>query len=124
VFDRPTPFVVPFTGSNHTASRQWMGTMNRKMIPGTEDPAPSYGFIYRMKTAFKTNDQGDWFMWEVEDENGEPTIVTDPLVYKMARKIESDFSKGTLRAAKPDLENSDTAASGGGGGNSETSKHI
>ena len=32
-YDNPTPFVIPFSGSNHTASRAWMGLMNRKKTP-------------------------------------------------------------------------------------------
>lgn len=105
VFDRPTPFVIPMSGSQHAASRGWMGSMNRKMVPGTDDPAPSFAYLYRMKTSFKSNDQGDWFMWEIEDENGTPTLVSDVGAYKMARKICDDFSKGVLRAGDADAEN-------------------
>jgi hypothetical protein len=47
--------------------------MNRKVVPGTDLKAPAYGYIYRMKLQFRTNDQGDWFMWDVTDENDEPT---------------------------------------------------
>jgi hypothetical protein len=98
VFERPMPFVIPMSGSGHGASRAWMTLMNRKVVPGTDLKAPSYGFIYRMKLQFRTNDQGDWFMWDVIDENDEPTQLTDPNVYRLARQIEADFSSGKLKA--------------------------
>lgn len=118
VFDRPTPFVIPMSGSNHAASRGWMGSMNRKVVPGTDNTAPSFGYLYRMKTSFKTNDQGDWYAWDIEDENGEPTLVQDMEAYKTARKICDDFSNGALRSAQP--EQSDTAHAT----DSSTSEHI
>jgi hypothetical protein len=97
-FDAPLPFVIPMSGSGHGASRAWMTLMNRKRVPGTDMKSPSYGYLYRMKLQFRTNDQGDWFMWNVDDEGGEPTMLTDPAVYRMARQIESDFTKGILKS--------------------------
>jgi len=98
IFDRPTPFVIPMSGSGHGSSRAWMTLMNRKVVPGTDMKSPSYGYIYRMKLAFRTNDQGDWYMWDVGDENDEPTMLADPATYRLARQIEADFAKGTLKA--------------------------
>lgn len=120
VFDRPTPFVIPMSGSNHTASRGWMGAMNRKIIPGSDEPAPSFGFLYRLRTTFRTNDQGDWYAWDIQDElndNDEPAMVTDVEAYKAARKICDDFSRGTLKAQAPEQELGDDGddARGGGG---------
>lgn len=98
IFDRPMPFVIPMSGSGHGASRAWMSLMNRKVIPNTDLKAPSYSFIYRMKLQFRTNADGDWYMWDVHDENDEPTMLSDPATYRLARQIEGDFAKGTLRA--------------------------
>lgn len=121
VFERPMPFVIPMSGSGHTASRNWMSSMGRKTVPGTDLRAPSYGYIYRMKTVFRTNDQGDWFTWVIEDENDEPTQVTDPAIYRMARQIENDFNKGTLRS---DVMSDDQVDNGGDGGGSKAGEHI
>lgn len=98
VFDRPMPFVIPMSGSGHGSSRAWMTLQNRKVIPGTDLKAPSFAYIYRMKLQFRTNADGDWFMWDIIDENDEPTMLTDPATYRMARQIEADFSKGVLKA--------------------------
>jgi hypothetical protein len=110
-FERPLPFVIPMSGSGHGASRAWMTLQNRKTVPGRDDlKAPSFGYIYRMKLQFNTNDQGDWYMWDVQDENEEPTVLTDPEVYKMARQIQADFEKGTLKAAQMDSDQVDTSS--------------
>jgi hypothetical protein len=98
IFDRPMPFVIPMSGSGHGASRAWMSNMNRKVIPNTDIKAPSYAFIYRMKLQFLTNADGDWYMWDVHDENDEPTMLSDPATYRLARQIEADFAKGKLKA--------------------------
>jgi hypothetical protein len=98
VFERPMPFVIPMSGSGHGSSRAWMSKMNSKFIPNSDQKAPSYGYIYRMKLQYRTNDQGEWYMWDVHDENDEPTMLADPATYKLARQLEADFSRGALRA--------------------------
>jgi hypothetical protein len=126
IFDRPTPFVIPMSGSGHGSSRAWMTLMNRKVVPGTDIKSPSYGYIYRMKLAFRTNDQGDWYMWDVQDENGEPTMLTDPATYRLARQIEADFAKGTLRADQMTGDQVDDGETGQGQNakGQRDSKHI
>lgn len=126
VFDRPLPFVIPMSGSGHSASRNWMSMMGRKTVPGGDMRAPSFGYIYRMKTQFRSNDQGDWFTWLIEDEGNEPTAVSDPAIYRMARQIEADFSKGTLRAGQMEadqVDDGDNGSSGAGGGG-KAAEHI
>jgi hypothetical protein len=124
VFDAPTPFVVPMSGSGHSSSRNWMTLMGRKFIPETDIKAPAYGYIYRMKTIFRTNDQGDWYMWEIVDENDEPTVLTDPTVYRMARQIEHDFGKGKLKSGQADIDSTDIGAGAAGEKESAAGKHI
>jgi hypothetical protein len=115
-FDRPLPFVIPMSGSGHGASRAWMTLQNQKFVPGTDLKAPSYGFIYRMKLQFRTNDQGDWFMWDIVDggDNEEPFQLSDPAVYRMARQIEQDFSSGKLKADQMTNDQVDDGDSGQG----------
>jgi len=125
VFDRPTPFVIPMSGSNHQSSKEWMTAANRKIIPGTDLKAPLYGYIYRMKLKFRTNDQGDWFMWDIQDENGEPTILTDFATMQLANQMSDDFEKGALRADNMTSDQvDDTANAGGGKGGAKAKEHI
>lgn len=114
--DRPAAFVIPMTGSGHGASRAWMTKQTQKVIPGTDIPAPAYGYIYNMKLQFRTNDQGDWFMWDVVDagEDEAPLQLTDPAVFKMAAKICADFESGKLKADSGDQTQVDDSVSGAG----------
>jgi len=107
VTDTPIACVVPMTGSNHTASRAFMGLMNRKLTPKGA-VAPSFSHKYLLKTIAKSNDDGDWFGYVLED-TGE---MVDPEVYLAARNIAKSFQTGAMRAADHDSgvageENSD-----------------
>lgn len=112
------PYVVPMSGSNHTAAKQWMTNIGRKTIPGTDGVrAPLFGFMWRMKTIPKTNDQGDWFGWMIEDED---TFCPDPAAYKMARQLHLDFEAGSKQA---DLGAEETGGDDGDEGG-EAGKHM
>ncbi len=108
-------YVLPMSGSNHTASRAWMGMMNRKRIPGTDKKAPSYAFLYRVKTVPRSNDQGDWFAYEVEDagEDGAEMMVQDLEAYKLARQLHDDFETGKKQAdVAADMASDDLGSTG------------
>lgn len=96
-YDVPTAFVLPMTGSNHTASRAWMGLMNRKKTP-KGNKAASFAYKYLVKTIAKSNDDGDWFGYVVED----TSEMVDPETYLLAREIAGDFAGGKLRAGDHD----------------------
>lgn len=102
VFDQPQAFVVPMSGSGHGASRKWNTAMKGKTIPNSDPPlpAPSYGFIWRMKLEFRTNDQGDWFMWNIVEGGEDETelMLTDVNVARMARQLQKDFESGVKKA--------------------------
>jgi hypothetical protein len=118
-FDRPTPFVIPMSGSNHQASKEWMTLCNRKIIPGTDLKAPLYGYIYRMKLKFRTNDQGDWYMWDIGDEGGVPTMLTDFATMQLADQMSNDFATGAKRADVMSEDQVDDGATGEDGGNKQ-----
>lgn len=40
--DKPLPYVIPMTSTNHTPARQWMSSINEKTIPGSDKPASIY----------------------------------------------------------------------------------
>lgn len=123
VFDSPKPFVIPMSGSGHGASRAWMTKQQKTVtVNGVDYRAPSYAFLYRMKLKFNSNDQGDWYMWDVIDENDVPTRVTDPTLYKMARQLTEDFEKGKKKGANIDDQTQVDGESGAGGGDTSTSR--
>jgi hypothetical protein len=61
--------VVSMTSTSLGCSRQWQTLMKRVKVPhnGTLVVAPSFARIYQLKTAWKKNDQGDWYVWTVSD---------------------------------------------------------
>lgn len=94
------PYIIAMSGSNHNAAKMWMTAIGRKTIPGTDGVrAPLFGYLWRMKTVPKTNDEGDWFAWQIEDED---SFCKDVAAYKMARQLYLDFEAGTKRADTPD----------------------
>lgn len=101
------PAVVSMTSTDHTASRMWMGLMKNKKIPGTDQRAPSFAFVYCLKTTPKSNDKGDWHGWVVEDGMGDGEVVFLPDIedgvelYKAARQLNADFESGAKRAEDP-----------------------
>ena len=95
--EEPIPCVVPMTGSNHGSSRAFMGLMNRKRTP-KGNKSPSFAYKYLLKTIAKSNDDGDWYGYVVED-TGEQV---EPEVYLAARGIALDFRSGKLKSADHD----------------------
>ncbi len=110
--------VVSMTSTDHTASRMWMGLMKDKRIPDSSDRAPSFAYVYCLKTIAKSNDKGDWHGWQVEDGMGDgevtflPDIDNGVELYKLARQLNADFESGKKVAEEP-IEPGDTNASSG-----------
>lgn len=100
-------FVIPFSGSNNGASRAWMGLLKSKRTKNG-NIAPDFAYLYRLTTKFRSNDDGDWYMWQAQDggDNGEPLQATVEQ-YLQGRQLASDFSSGALRADNPDAVDSD-----------------
>lgn len=101
------PAVVSMTSTDHSSSRMWMGLMKNKKIPGTDQRAPSFAYVYCLKTVAKSNDKGDWHGWQVEDGTGDGEVVFLPdldggvELYKQARQLNADFEAGSKRAEDP-----------------------
>lgn len=116
VNDNWTGAVISMSGSNHTASRAWMGLMKDKRIPGSDDRAPSYAYVYCAKTIAKSNDKGDWYGWQIEDGagDGEVTLITTiedgGNLYRAARQLAKDFKSGVKVADAP-IERDDASSS-------------
>ncbi len=102
-----SPAVVSMASTDHGASRMWMGLMKNKKIPGTDKRAPSFAYVYNIKTVAKSNDKGDWHGWAVEDGIGDgevaflPDIEGGVELYKVARQLNADFESGVKQAEAP-----------------------
>lgn len=84
------PFILPFSSTGHTTSRQWMTMMN------DYGGAPSFARKYRLKTRERSNAAGTWFAIDVKDEGW----VT-PEEYLAGRKLHDQFVEGTKVAEAP-----------------------
>lgn len=104
------PFVIPFKGSGHTVSRQWMFMMNGKSIPGVEGPAPSWSCYYRLKTKFKSNTKGEFFVLDPEDAGWVETEAD----YQRGQKLYEGFATGAQKIAAEEEDHAPGGATAGG----------
>lgn len=106
--DQAFPYVIPMSGSGHTASRAWMFLMGTKTIGG--ERAPSWAALYRVKTKFRTNASGEWFTWDVHDAGWVQTEAE----YNRGAALNLSFATGEKSIAAEDEEqpagDPDTAA--------------
>ncbi len=104
LYDTPTPFVIPMSGSQHSASRGWMGLMNRKRTPDGKGIAPSYAYLYRMRTAHRTNGKDNWHGWDITDAGDDGAEMRIDEIdggveaFQEAQKVFQQFNAGVLRA--------------------------
>jgi hypothetical protein len=93
----PEPFIVPFTSTGHTASRKWMSKIKGKLLPDGSDAYPAYCFLYRLKTVYRKNSFGEWYMIDVDDVG---PIESDVDFHRGAALFDA-FNKGEKVAEAP-----------------------
>lgn len=99
------PYILTFSGTGHTVSRQWMSLMGQFTVGAERRIAPSYARRYRLTTVGKSNSKGDWFAFKVDDSGWVPS--TD--IYNMGRDIYERFTTGQLKAEAPEGTGDDEA---------------
>src|ERR1700679_3738000 len=97
VFDKPKPFVLPMTSTNHTPAREWMSLINEKTI--VDKPAAIFTHRYRITTVPKKNDAGSWYMKQITDPglgdgSSGADLVDDIELYRECRRIHDQFKRG------------------------------
>lgn len=106
------PYVIPLSGSGHTASRAFMFLMNSKSISGLDGPAPSFAALYQVVTKAKSNAKGDWMGIEFKDAGWVQTAED----YERGAKLNSQFASGEKAA---DVPLDDEASASGGGASAQ-----
>lgn len=86
------PFVIPFSSTGHTVSRNWMNLMNQVFIPGTNKVAPSYAKTYRLTTVERTKDSNSWFVFKVEDLGDKGWVSKEQ--YLRGKQLFDSFNRG------------------------------
>jgi hypothetical protein len=101
----PAPYVIPFSSTGHTVSRQWMFMMNNKQVNGQR--APSWSCLYRLTTKERSNQAGTWFVFDIADAGWVP----DEARYELGKRLYEAFASGEKAAEAPQEE----AVQGAGG---------
>lgn len=104
------PYVIPFTSTGHTVSRDWMFKMNQTVTQSGEKP-PTFAKLYSLRTKSKTNAQGTWYLLDISDA-GYVQSVED---YEFGRTIYQAFESGALVADAAQAETGDHEGMAGQG---------
>jgi hypothetical protein len=101
---QPLPYLIPLTSSGHTVSREWMGLMNRQVIPGTSTKPDSWSVYYRLRTKPRHNAKGDWFVLIAENAgpNGAPMWVKTEEDLDRGAAFFQAFATGAKQAMTPE----------------------
>jgi hypothetical protein len=113
--NRATAAVVTMSGTNHTVSRGWMMTMNSKSMNGQR--LNSYTSLYRLRTKWNQNDQGDWFNYVVDDlgrldEVGEAIELDWSRELAAGKALADAFGTGEKKTNVDDYKDDATAQGG------------
>lgn len=88
------PYVIPFSSTGHTTSRQWMFNMNSKQVAGSV--APSFACFYRVTTKMKSKGNDSWFALDIKDAGW-----VDTEAYERGEKLHNAFASGEKKADAP-----------------------
>lgn len=105
----PLPFVIPMTSTGHSISRSWMTLINSKQYVGGRPvspgrSAPSYAYLYRLRTRQRSNAMGTWYTWDITDER---EVLPDWEQYKRGKMLNESFKTQQLVPEAPMLPHQD-----------------
>lgn len=103
-------YVIPLQSSGHTVSKQWMFEMNNKKLPNGEK-APSFAKVYRIRSKYRQNAAGSWYVLDPSDEGWVGTEED----YEAGLALNQAFDKGEAKMDENQFS-SDSAPEGQGGG--------
>ena len=80
--------VVSMTVTSLGCSRTWQTLMKRIKLPTPNGlvNAPSFARVYRLKTAYKSMEKGDFYVWTVSDAGWAAGTAEYGAAYELARK--------------------------------------
>ena len=93
------PYIIPFSSSGHTVSKQWMFLMNSRTLPNGVR-TPSWGTIYEITTKLRKNAAGTWHVLDINIDDW----VSDEAIYNKGKALYNAFTAGAL---KPDVHPED-----------------
>lgn len=94
------PFVISMSGAQKKHSRRWNTQMKSRRLPhpkgGTFNPAAFYT-AYRFTTQPESNDQGDWFGWNIVTECDVKDLPGGMDIYREARTFLGQVETGNVK---------------------------
>lgn len=102
------PYVVPFSSTGHSVSREWMFQMNSRIEDGVK--VPTYACLYRLTTRHRKNNKGEWYVFKPEFAG----YVQSDEDYQAGKELHEAFATGAKRAETAD-DIADVAADDNGG---------
>jgi hypothetical protein len=91
------PFILPFSGTGHTAARQLMFLINSKMLPDSSGVEASFAYVYRLPTIQRKNKLGTWFVLDPRNER----VATDE-EFDRGYALHMAFASGKKAAEAPE----------------------
>jgi hypothetical protein len=91
------PFILPFSGSGHTAARQLMFLINSKMLPDSSGIEASFAYVYRLPTIQRKNKLGTWFVFDPRNER-----VASDEEFDRGYTLHMAFASGKKLAESPE----------------------
>lgn len=91
------PYLIPFSGSGHSVSREWTFMMKNKTTDGKRDP--SFAHLYRLKTIMRTKGNMNWYVIKPEEGNKDGTSAWATLEqYNAGKELHEAFASGAKKA--------------------------
>lgn len=91
----PMGYVIPCSGSNRGFSKELMTALNNR-FDEDNNKLPAWWNIVRIKSKYRTNDKGSWFMFDFDPEIGEISTEED---YIRGQRLNAAFEGGEKQAA-------------------------
>lgn len=107
----PEPFIVPFTSTGHTTARKWMSKIGNKIAPNGRNVLPIFGFLYHLRTRFRRNAKGEWYVLDVDDAG----MVRDVESLHRGAALHEAFKSGEKRGEAPVVQEGAAADPTAGG---------
>lgn len=113
----PREYIIALASSGHTFGKQLMTAAKDRLAPSGRQ-APLWASMYRIVTKMKSNQAGEWYVFDFPDSKGDPEGVVRWVpqdVFTKGRQLRDAFSAGQVRADYASQEGDRAAGEGANG---------
>lgn len=97
--------VLSFSGSQMKKARQWnsqIGSRRERRPDGTSVSPAIFFYSYRITTAPESNDQGQWYGFNIQPGPKVPDLPNAMEIFNLAKETREQLKTGALKAAADD----------------------